>query len=127
MTPSVFLKFLIYAGLTSVLLFFVLNFFIPLMLYIDLLWWSIVCFVLLAVVIYFLVDRSMKLYDGKSVLGLVIINVFLKLIFSFAFVAIYVQIKSPQEKIFLIPFLTTYLVFTVFETWFLNIQARGVK
>ena len=127
MASSDFLKFLTLAGLISVLLFFVLNFFLPLMPHIQLLWWSLVCFVLLAVFIYFLVDRSMKLSNGRSVLGLVIINVFLKLIFSFGFVAIYVQYKNPQDKFFLIPFLTTYLVFTIFETWFLNIQARDVK
>ena len=127
MTLSDFLKYLICATVISVLLFFLSNLFLPLMSHIDLLWLSLVCFVMLAILIYFLVDRSMKFANGKSVIGLVILNVFLKLIFSFGFVAIYVKFNNPQDKFFIIPFLTTYLVFTIFETWFLNIQARGVK
>lgn len=127
MTPSFFLKYLIYATAVSVAFFFMVNFLVPISQHMDLLWWSIICFVILALMIYFLVDRSMRKSGGKTVIGLVILNVLLKLVFSFGFVALYVQYKQPQDKLFILPFLITYLVFTIFETWFLNVQARGVK
>jgi len=69
----------------------------------------------------------MRYANGKSVIGLVILNVFLKLVVSFGFVAMYVKNYQPQQKLFIVPFLMTYLIFAIFETWFLNIQARGVK
>ena len=127
MTLSAFIKYLIYATIVSIVLFYVTNFMWPISMHQDLLWWSILCFVLLAVIIYFLVDRSMTRSGGKGMIGLVIFNVLLKLVFSFGFVAFYVKSKQPQDKAFIVPFLITYLVFTIFETWFLNEKAREVK
>jgi len=118
-----FVKYLIYAISTSIAIFFILDFVIPLTQHIDLLWLSLVCFVSLAVLIFLFVEQSMRRSGGKGMISIVILNVLLKLIFSFGFVAIYVHYHQPQEKTFIIPFLTTYLVFTVFETWFLNKQA----
>jgi len=122
-----FIKYLGVSTIASIVAFFLLDQFLPLTKHMDLLWWSIICFVILSSTIYFLVERSMKLTGGKGVIDLVIFNVLIKLVFSFGFVALYVHQNQPQEKLFIVPFLMTYLVFTVFETWFLNLQARGVK
>ncbi len=127
MKLSTFIKYLTISSLSSVVLFFLIDLFIVLRPHITLLWLSLVCFISLAVLIYFLIDRSMRYANGKSVIGLVILNVFIKLIVSFGFMAFYVNHYQPQQKTFIIPFLMTYLVFTIFETWFLHVQARGVK
>ncbi len=127
MNITTFIKYLFLASLVSVVMFFLVDQFIPLRPHVTLLWWSLVCFILMAMIIYFLIDRSMRYANGKSVIGLVILNVFLKLVVSFGFVAMYVKNYQPQQKLFIVPFLMTYLIFAIFETWFLNIQARGVK
>lgn len=54
----------------------------------------------------------------------IIINVFVKLLASFLVVYFYVQYAKPNDQLFIIPFLTVYLVFTIFETYFLSILAK---
>ena len=127
MSVQEFIKYLLVSTLASIGVFFLTNFFLPLIGYLDLLWWSLLCYSSLAIIIFCLIERSMRKSGGKTVIALVILNVLLKLIFSFGFVALYVEKNQPQDRIFIIPFLTTYLVFTIFETWFLNRQAGGVK
>ena len=122
-----FLKFLLFSTLISIALFYGLSMIADLEHHTPLLWWSIGCFTLLSIIIYFLIEKSIKVSGGASLIALVIINVLLKLVFSFGLVALYVNQYQPQDKVFIIPFLTTYLVFTIFETWFMNVQARDVK
>lgn len=122
-----FFKYLILAILISVAIFFALDFIVPLREHFKLFWGSLLGFTLLSVVIYGLVERSLLKTEGKGMLGLVIFNVLLKLVFSFGFVTLYVQSTQPTDKYFLLPFFIAYLVFTVFETWFLNLQARKSK
>jgi len=127
MSLSYFLKYLALSTIATIALFFLINIIVPILPHIQFLWWSILCYVLLAGLIYFLVERSFKTRQGNTMVGLVIFNVFLKLVFTFGFVAIYVNLKEPTDRLFLVPLLLTYLIFTIFETWFLNIQAREVK
>lgn len=125
-TPE-FLKYLFIASLATVVSFFLLNLFLPLWGHVEFLSWSITVYIILAFLIHFLVSKSLKGNQGKGIIGLVILNVFLKLTFTFGLAAIYVELRQPTDRFFLVPILLTYLIFTVFETWFLNIQARGVK
>jgi len=127
MTTSELLKYLAIACLTTLLCFFFLNLFLPLREHLEFLGWSIASYIFLAGLIHFLVSRSIRNNQGKSIIGLVIFNVFLKLAFTFGLVVLYVELRQPTDRYFLIPILLTYLVFTILETWFLNIQARGVK
>ena len=122
-----FLKFLIGAALLSVASFFCINFFVSLSSYFDFLLWSILFFTILSVVAYVFGELSIKKSGGAGYIGLVIANVFLKLIGSFVFVALYAKYNSPPDRNFLIPFLVTYLIFTAFETYFMSQQARGRK
>ncbi len=124
---SKFLTYLLFSTAATIALFFLFHAFLPLTQHLEILWWSIACYVLLAFIIHFLVERSLRLKAGRNMIGLVIFNVFLKLIFTFGFVSLYVKFKTPEDKLFLVPLLLTYLVFTIFETWFLNIQAREVR
>jgi len=122
--------FIRYLGLTilvSIAIFYSLNVFLPLSANINFFWGSVLGFTILSVIIYILVERSLLLSGGKSILGLVLFNVLLKLVFSFGFVALYVQYTQPTGKFFLLPFFIAYLTFTIFETWFLNLQARSSK
>jgi len=127
MRVAEFTKYLILTTLVSVAIFYITNYFLPITQHLKLFWVSVVGFVLLSGIIYLLVERSLLMSGGKGILGLVVFNVLLKLVFSFGFVSLYVQQTQPSDKFFLLPFFIAYLTFTIFETWFLNLQARSSK
>lgn len=127
MPVSQFIKYLVFSAAFTIVGFFALNLIIPLTAHLDVLWWSLLCYVLLAIIIHFLVEKSIAKQKGRNMISLVVFNVFLKLVFTFGFVSLYVKLVAPSDRLFLVPLLLTYLVFTIFETWFLNIQAREVS
>lgn len=127
MTLASFIKLLIAAAVLSVVSFFLIDLGVELSGYFDFLLWSIGFFSVLAVVAYVFGELSIQRSGGAGYIGLVIANVFLKLIGSFVFVALYAKYTSPPDRNFLIPFLVTYLIFTAFETYFMSQQARGRK
>ncbi len=122
-----FIKYLSASIVISILLFYGLNLIIDMISHQTLLWWSLGFFIILSLITFFVLDLSLKKANGSGFIGLVMINVFFKLVASFVLVAAYVNQYQPQEKTFIIPFLSTYLVFTILETYFLNVQARGVR
>lgn len=122
-----FIKYLSASVLISILLYYGLNLLIDMTDHQTLLWWSLGFFTILSLITFFVLDLSLKRANGSGFIGLVMINVFFKLVASFVLVAVYVKQFQPQEKTFIIPFLSTYIVFTILETYFLNIQARGVR
>jgi len=122
-----FLKFLILSILLSIGVSFLLNLALPIAEHFKLLWWSIACFVSLALLAYWIANRSIKKNNGAQFIGLVMLNVFIKLVASFALVAAYVKLNPPDSKYFILPFIATYLIFTILETYFLSVQAREVK
>jgi len=127
MAFSGFTKFLLTAVGLSVAGFFLMGLFLPISGYLDFLFWSILFFGLLFALAYFLGERSMNRSGGSGYIGMVIASVFLKLIASFLFVALYAKYQSPPDRFFLVPFLFTYLVFTGYETYVMSTQARGRK
>lgn len=127
MPISQFVKYLILAILSSIAIFFFFKLFIPLGPYMEFLFWSLGFFILLSVMAYVMAYLSIKLKDGAPFLMLIVGNVFLKIIGSFLFVAIYAKYNTPKDRYFLVPFLITYLIFTIFETYFLSLQARDTK
>lgn len=64
---------------------------------------------------------------SQAFIRIVMLNVFTKLLGSFAFMFIYYELKSPGDQFFLLPFIVVYFVFLIFETYFLNVQARNSK
>lgn len=127
MNSAEFVKFLMLAVISSAMVFGLVNLVLPLNPYLDLLGWSILFFVILAIIAFFVAGRSIKNNKGQQFIGLVIFNVFIKMLVSFALIAAYVRFNAPTDKFFVVPFLTTYLIFTALETYFLSVQAREVK
>jgi hypothetical protein len=42
-----------------------------------------------------------------------------KMVFSIVLLLVYKEVKQPLDGKFILPFLTIYLIFTIFETWFM--------
>lgn len=121
------IKYMLIATALSIVLFFVCVAVIPVRPYIDVLGLAIAFFGGLTLIIYWQGERAQKTQQNKFFLYVVIVNVFVKLIGSFVFMFIYVKAKEPDDRYFLVPFLLTYLIFTIFETYILSEQARKSK
>lgn len=85
---------------------------------------SLVFFALICIMIFVLAQRAVKSRDKNFFIYIIVINLFVKIVASFILVVVYTKIKEPESKLFIIPFLINYLVFTVFETYFLSRQSE---
>jgi len=92
--------------------------------YLDLTLIGILMFALISIGIFLMSKRAVKTADKNFFIYVIVINIFIKVIASFIIMALFVKMTNPPDKLYLIPFLMIYLVFTIFETYFLNIQAR---
>lgn len=120
-------KFLILLGLVVLALVLSLalfHFIFPIDNFLDITIWSLGLFALFTLAMFFLGRRAARSKNGNLFLYIIIMNVFVKLIGSFVIVFVYVEYKSPESNMFIVPFLMNYLYFTIFETYFLSKQAH---
>lgn len=122
-----FLRILLYANLAGAVIFGILCLLWPLYKYIYMAIFGLAFFSLMALIIYLLGENALKNPRSGAFLSIIVINTFMKLLACFAFVFIYVKIRQPEDRLFLIPFFLFYLVFVIMETYFLSIQARKSK
>jgi len=93
--------------------------------YIDIAYYAIPSFTLLCVAIYFLTEYLEKQPNKGMLLNLVIMNVMFKFLIAIAVVMIYHKQREPEDGIFVLPFIIVYVVFTIFETYFMSLQAKS--
>lgn len=93
--------------------------------YVDIAYYAVPGFALLSLIIYFLTVFLEKQPEKKGLLNIVIINVMLKFFVSALVIAVYYDTKNPSDGIFVVPFIIVYVVFTIFETYFMSEQARS--
>ncbi len=77
--------------------------------------------------IYFYV-ASERLEDTEKkykFINLTMTNMITKMILSAGLVTVYYITQSPDDGKFIVPFIIVYMVFTVFETYFMNEQAKA--
>lgn len=81
-------------------------------------------FILLSILIYFLATKAAQSNNLNAFTHLIMYNLMLKLFFSVIIVAFYYYLVKPSERLFIVPFVIIYLIFTIFEAIFLSRQAR---
>lgn len=64
-------------------------------------------------------QRAAKSADKYFFSNLIMPFTFIKMLFAVAGLVIYKKIWHPETKYFLLPFFFVYLVFTIFETFFM--------
>jgi len=67
---------------------------------------------------YLLSIKAIESTNKMAFIQLVMFNVFFKLIFVMVIVATYFKLAKPDNKLFILPFLSIYFIFTIFETIF---------
>ena len=93
--------------------------------YIDIAYYSIPAFTILSMAIYFLTEHLEKQDNKGMLINLVIINVMFKFLIAIGIVMMYHKLRDPKDGIFVIPFIIIYVVFTIFETYFMSVQAKS--
>ena len=65
---------------------------------------------------YFAAQKAITSTNKMAFIQLVMGNVFFKMVFVMGIVAAYFKIAKPQTKYFIIPYMSIYFIFTIFET-----------
>ena len=73
-------------------------------------------FVVFTILVYHIGSKSVESPDKNMFFGVAISSIFLKLIMTLAILFSYQMVAKPSSKLYLLPFLLIYLVYTVFET-----------
>ena len=115
---SFFIQLSVLSLSTAILLFF-LNRIPQLQAYSALSWISFAAFVALCILMYLAGHRA-AMSDNKNdfsnaVLGFTAGKMFLAIFVIFG----YIQLAQPPDKLFIIPFFAIYLIYTIFETYFM--------
>ena len=93
--------------------------------YIDIAYYAIPSFTFLSIAIFFLTEYLESQPNKGMLLNLVIINVMFKFLIGIGVVVIYHKLRNPEDGIFVLPFIIVYVVFTIFETYFMSLQAKS--
>ncbi len=92
--------------------------------YIDIAYYAIPIFSLLCITMFFVTQYLDNGEKKKGLLNIVVFNVLFKFLISIGIVSIYQKFKQIEDGVFVIPFIIIYVVFTVFEAYFMSEQAR---
>lgn len=93
--------------------------------YVDISYWAISAFTVLSIIVYILTTIFEKHKMDGQLTGLVLLNVLLKFLISIGLVVAYYKLASPEDGIFVVPFIIVYVIFTIFETYFMNELAKS--
>lgn len=65
---------------------------------------------------YIAAQKAISSPNKMAFIQLVMGNVFFKMLFVMGIVATYFKIVKPESKFFILPFMSIYFIFTIFET-----------
>jgi hypothetical protein len=85
---------------------------------------GMVFFVSLSILVFHFSKKMTHSQDLNAFTRLIMYNLMMKLFISFIILFIYYKAVQPDERLFILPFIVIYLIFTIFEATFLSRQAR---
>ncbi len=122
-TKQFFLQLLL-SSVVSISLVFGLSLAMDISDYFDLSWMTLIFFIFLSIVIFYLGKNASKSKNQFLFMNIIVMNMFVKMLLSFAIILMYVQLKEPENKLFVVPFFIIYFIFTAFETYFMTKQSK---
>ena len=82
-------------------------------------WFSLALFVVLSIIMFF-VGRKASLSDNKNTFtNTALLFTTAKLFLTVIIIYSYNEIMEPKSRLFILPFFAVYLIFTIFETYFM--------
>jgi hypothetical protein len=80
---------------------------------------SVILFSVISILLFFMGENSARSSNKFAFNGLVTISVLGKIVFSMVVLLIYFKVWKPDNRLFVVPFLLIYVIYTIFETAFL--------
>ncbi len=87
--------------------------------YLNFSWMSLAFFVLVSIIAYFVGYRAVRHKNKAAFINASLGLTFIKMLLCVVFIAVYIQITHPPARLFILPFLGIYVVYTIFETYFM--------
>ena len=88
---------------------------------------SIAFFTVLALGVFYLSERAAKMNSKNFFMQIVMINTMLKMFGAVAVVIGYFYLTKPSTTKFIVPFLIVYILFTIFDAYFMMKQSRNIN
>ena len=85
---------------------------------------GLVFFVILSVVMFRFAKKLSKSENLNYYTHLIMYNMMAKLFCSFIIIVIYYMVVKPEDRLFIVPYMLIYLIFTIFEAIFLSREAK---
>ena len=120
MSTNHFFKLLFVISLGVSLISLLLEqFFTTFQLYNSVTWWSLGIFIPLSIGMFLSGQRAARSTNKYFFSNLIMPLTFIKMFVAVAGLVVYKKIYHPETKFFLLPFFFVYVVFTIFETFFM--------
>ena len=87
--------------------------------------WCVVVFVCINILAFFAARSAVQSPSKYRFIHLIMGMILLKMLICVGLIVAHVKVNHPESKLFVLPFLTTYLIFTVFEVYMLEKIARS--
>jgi len=84
-------------------------------------------FSVLSLSIYYIGNHLANSSNKYLYNNLIIINVMLKIVLSVSAIIVYVKVTHPENNWYLLIFILIYILFTIFEVYFMTKQAKAKK
>ncbi len=85
----------------------------------SIVWYSLLMFTILSIGLYYFLNLSVRSPNKQMFISVTIANTLIKMVCSIGLLFAYKKMNNPADGNFIFPFLAIYLVFTIFETWFM--------
>lgn len=119
MNPSQFLRQLALITSSTALFILGLHQFTALTATADFSWISLAFFVTLSIVIYFVGYRAVYNQNKGAFINAALGLTFFKMVLCIVLVGTYIKFTNPPTRLFILPFLGIYIIYTIFETHFM--------
>ena len=80
---------------------------------------SIFVFTVLSILLFLMLQRSVKSPNRQLFISYTMLNTLVKMVLSITLLVTYKKVVHPSDASFIIPFLVIYVIFTIFETKFM--------
>ena len=87
--------------------------------FVTMCWMANIIFALHAAILYLILRKSSLSPDRQRFLSVTMVNMLIKIVVSITFLIIYKLQMKPTNGKFIIPFIIIYLLYTIFETYFM--------
>jgi len=88
---------------------------------------TIVLFTALSLAVYYIGNHLSNSSNKYLYNNLIILNVMMKIVLSVTAIILYVKFMQPDNNWYLIIFVLIYILFTIFEVYFMTKQAKARK